>query len=313
MSRTVTLTMNPALDVSTQTERVEPAHKLRCADALLHPGGGGINVARVMARLGADVLALYPAGGVTGQRVGELLAAEHVPAEAMPVRGETRESFTVHEHRSGSDYRFVLPGPELGEGEWQACLARAAELAGAGGLFVASGSLPPGVPADFHARLARLLAARGVRLVLDTSGAPLAAALAAGVYLIKPSLRELEELAGRPLREAGAQLEGCRRILRAGQAEIVALSLGADGALLVTAKEAWRAPALGVHVASTVGAGDSFVGGLVGALVRGEPPQHAFRHAMAASAAALLSPGTTLARDEDIVRLLGEVVVEPVA
>jgi 6-phosphofructokinase 2 len=163
------------------------------------------------------------------------------------------------------------------------------------------------VPEDFYARLARLLAVHGVRLVLDTSGPALAAALEAGVHLFKPSLRELETLCGRALPQPAAQLQACRQLIAAGQAQVVALSLGAQGALLVTAGHAWRAPALAVQVASTIGAGDSFVGGLVWALARGELPEGAFRHAMAASAAALLSQGTALAQPDDVVRLLGQV------
>lgn len=309
MTRVVTLTMNPALDVSTATQQVEPTHKLRCGAAIRHPGGGGINVARVVARLGTEVLALYPAGGVTGQILGELLDAEQVPGETVPITAETRENFSVHERRSGQDYRFVLPGPELTETEWQACLDRAVALATATRFFVASGSLPPGVPVDFYARLARRLAVPGVRLVLDTSGAALAEALRQGVYLVKPSLRELEELCGRPLPEPAEQLEGCRQIVRAGQAQVVALSLGAHGALLVNADGAWRAPALAVQVASTIGAGDSFVGGLVRALSVGESIESALRHAMAASAAALLSQGTALCDRDDVARLLPQVVV----
>jgi len=312
MSRIVTLTMNPALDVSTAIGQVEPTHKLRCEAAVQHPGGGGINVARVIARLGGEVLALYPAGGVTGKLLGSLLAAEKVPADTVPIAGETRESFSVHERGSGLDYRFVLPGPVLAQDEWQACLDRALALAPDADLFVASGSLPPGVPADFYARLARLLAARGVHLVLDTSGPALAAALEAGVHLIKPSLRELEELCGRPLPQRAQQLEGCRETIRRGQAQVVALSLGAAGAMLVDAAGAWAAPALAVPVASTIGAGDSFVAGLVWALARGESHPDAFRHAMAASAAALLSQGTALAQPADVARLLGQVVVDAV-
>lgn len=313
MTRIVTLTMNPALDVSTVADAVEPAHKLRCSDAVRHPGGGGINVARVIARLGGDVIALYPRGGVTGDLLDALLAAERVPAGTVAIRGETRQSFSVHERRSGQDYRFVLPGPALAVSEWQACLDRAVALAGDTAFFVASGSLPPGAPEDFYARLARLLAVRGVRLVLDTSGPTLAAALEAGVHLFKPSLRELETLCASALGEPAAQLQACRTLIGAGQAQIVALSLGPQGALLVTADAAWRAPALAVPVASTIGAGDSFVGGLVWAMAGGEPPESAFRHAMAASAAALLSHGTALARPDDIVRLLGSVVVTPTA
>lgn len=309
MPAIATLTPNPAVDNFTSTARVEPTHKLRCGPVLLHPGGGGINVARVLARLGVDVLALYPAGGVTGHQLRELLAAEGVADEVLPIAGTTRESFTAHEESSGLDWRFVLPGPQLAAAEWQACLDRACALRPSAGLLVASGSLPPGVPDDFYGRLARGLAPAGVRLVLDTSGAPLAAALQAGVYLVKPSLRELQELTGSALDDPPQRRAACRSLVDAGRAAVVALSLGAEGAMLVSGSGAWHAPALPVQVVSTIGAGDSFLGGLVAALVRGDGLDAALRQAMAASAAALLSGGTALCQPADVARLLPQVQV----
>lgn len=313
MTQILTLTMNPAVDVATRTAKVEPTHKLRCGPAVTHPGGGGVNVARVIRRLAGDVRAIFPAGGATGQLLCRLLEAEQVASECIPAAGETRESFSVHELSSGLDWRFVLPGPTLSPEEWQACLDRVAALAGGAALAVASGSLPPGVPEDFYARLARLLAARGVRLVVDSSGPALAAALQAGVYLIKPSLRELHELTGAPLADAAQRLAACRGIIARGQAEVVALSLGAEGAMLVGRDGAWQAPALAVQVASTIGAGDSFVGGLLHALQRGDGPDAAFRQAMAASAAALLAQGTALCRPEDVARLAPQVAISRLA
>lgn len=311
MARILTVTMNPAVDVSTSTARVEPTHKLRCAAAQMHPGGGGINVARVVHRLEGDVRALYPAGGVTGDLLQRLLRNEGVPDERLAISGETRESFSVNERASGLDYRFVLPGPALAAEEWQACLDAATAAAAGCDFAVASGSLPPGVPEDFYARLARLLAARGVPLVLDTSGLPLALALAAGVHAVKPSLRELQELTGSDLAGRQARLAACRELIARGSVRMVALSLGGEGALLVTEAGAWQAPALRVNVASTIGAGDSFVGGMVWALASGESGESALRHAMAASAATLLSQGTALARSDDVWQLLPQVNITP--
>lgn len=307
----LTITLNPALDVSTSTDKVVDTHKLRCAAAQFHPGGGGINVARVLHRLGSRCLAIYPSGGVTGERLGQMLDEEQVPRHCWRIAGETRESFSVHETSSGNDFRFVLPGPALAPSEWKACLDYVGGLAAPPHHVVVSGSLPPGVPADFYAQLARLAKARGSRLVVDASGPALAAALAEGVHLFKPSLRELRELTGRQLETTAQQREAAQDIIAQGQAEVVALSLGADGALLVTADKALRASALKVQVASTIGAGDSFVGGLVWALNRGQGLDDAFRYGMAASAAALLTPGTALCQPSDVERLSREVVVLP--
>lgn len=302
----LTLTMNPALDVSTSAGKVTDTHKLRCEAPQCHAGGGGINVARVLQRLGSDCVALYPAGGMNGHRLRQLLDREQVRSHCMPIGGETRESFHVHETSSGRDFRFVLPGPTLDATEWQACLDFVSALPAPPPWLVASGSLPPGVPADFYAQLTRLARARGSRVVLDSSGPALAAALAEGVYLIKPSLRELRELTGLPLDTDTQRLAAARSVIAAGQAQIVALSLGEDGALLVTADQALRANAVQVKVASTIGAGDSFVGGLVWALSRQTDLAQAFRYAMGSAAAALLSAGTALCQAADVNALPGK-------
>lgn len=313
MTDILTITMNPAVDVFTSTANVRPTHKLRCGPALVHPGGGGINVARVLTRLDVQALALYPAGGLTGGLLRKLLEAEGVAARAVPIAGETRESFTVHDNASRQDYRFVLPGPQLTGAEWQSCLDAAVTVPVGSGLAVASGSLPPGVPDDFYARLARRLATQGVRLALDTSGPALAAALEAGVYLVKPSLRELGDLTGAVLDTPAQRLAACRSIVQAGRAEVVALSLGAEGALLVTREGAWQAAALAVPVASTVGAGDSFLGALLAARCRGMGFDQALARGIAASAAALLTSGTALCQPADFERLLPQVRVQSLA
>lgn len=311
MTDILTVTMNPALDVSTSTAQVMDTHKLRCTAAIFHPGGGGINVARVVHRLGGDCLALYLAGGVNGRRLRQLLDLEQVRSHCIEIAGETRESFSVHEMSSGRDFRFVLPGPALTPGEWQAGLDYLSALDAAPRYLVASGGLPPDVPEDFYVRLARLAKARGSRVVLDTWGPALAAALAEGVYLVKPSLQELRELTGLPLDTELRQREAARQIIRDGQAEVVALSLGEEGALLVTADRALRARSLPVPVASSIGAGDSFVGGLVWALNRQIDLDQAFHYGMAAGAAALLAPGTALCQAADVERLHQQVLVTP--
>ena len=309
MTDILTITMNPALDVSTSADKVWDMHKLRCSAVHLHPGGGGINVSRVLQRLGASCLALYPAGGLNGEQLQRLLAQEQVPGHCITIEGETRENFTVHELSSGHDFRFVLPGPNVAPAEWQACLDWVSALDPLPPYVVASGSLPPGVPDDFYARLAWLAKARGSRLVLDTSEAALAVALEEGVFLVKPSLRELHELTGRTLDTEQQWCEAAQQIVRSGQAQVVALSLGEDGALLVTADQTLRAPSLPVTVKSTIGAGDSFVGGLVWALNRGASLEEAFRYGMAAGAAAVLSAGTGLCQAADVDRLHREVKV----
>ena len=309
MTLIATLTLNPAIDVSTSTDRVEPSRKLRCAPGRRDPGGGGINVARVARRLGAEALAIYPAGGFTGRLLQQLVEQEEVRSVVVPAAGETREDFTVLEAASGEQYRFVLPGPHLHGVEWMACLRALADLRVKPDFVCASGSLPPGAPDDFYARVAEIVCTWGVRMALDCSGAPLKAALDERLFLIKPNLRELSELTGLPLEDDGARIRACRELIAARRIEAVALTLGAEGAMLVTRDGAWRAAGLPIEPVSTVGAGDSFLGAMVWALASNLTLAEAFPHAVAAGSAALLADGTELCRAEDVRRLLPRVRV----
>lgn len=307
MTQILTVTINPAVDVSTSVDRVEPVRKLRCRVERREAGGGGINVARVIKRLGGDVLAVYAVGGVIGDVLLELVQAEGVLSRPIRVAQTTRESFTVLDEGAQNEFRFVLPGPILSEGEWGRCLEEIAKLAPDNGYIVASGSLARGVPEDFYARLARQAKIGRRRLVVDASGPALKAALGAGVYLAKPNLRELQDLLGEPLETLSSQLAACQRLIRSGQTEIVALSLGAAGALLVTADRAWVGDPLPVKVMSSVGAGDSFLGGLIWSLASGRDHEDALRYAIAAGSAALLDAGTQLCQASDVLRLVSEV------
>ncbi len=310
MPRFVTITPNPALDVSTSVDKLVDAHKLRCAQPQLHPGGGGINVARVLHRLGGDVLAIYPVGGATGERLHGLLQSEGVPDLHWPITGETRESFTVHERESGREYRFVLPGPELTQTEWRTGLDALRKLSPAPVWVVASGSLPNGMAADGHAQIADVAREMGARMVVDSSGQALLAALARGVWLVKPSLRELAELTGAALSSTEAQRQAARQLIERGRAQMVALSLGAEGAMLVTADQCLKAEALPVAVAGSVGAGDSFLAGLVWALDAQLELAQALATAMAAGAAAVMTPGTALCQPQHVARLREQVRIQ---
>ncbi len=297
------LTMNPSVDVSTHTERVVPADKLRCGSARRDAGGGGLNVAQVVQRLGGNSSAMFPAGGPAGEWLVSHLQATGLPVRRIALAEDTRENFTVQALDTGAEFRFVLPGPTLTEVEWTACLAAIETLPHLPAFVVASGSLPPGVPTDFYARLAAIVRSRGSRLVLDCAGPALAAGVAAGVYLVKPNLRELRDLTQLPLETSAQWSQAAQALVDQGQAEVVALTLGEQGALLVTKDGAWRAEALPITVASSVGAGDSFVGALVWALQRGESLPDAFTWAVAAGSAALLTPGTGLCLVDHVQRL----------
>jgi 6-phosphofructokinase 2 len=305
----VTLTINPAIDIFVNVARVESTRKLRCSAPKRDPGGGGINVARVAHRLGSSVVAIYPTGGAIGKLLHRLVEREGIDSLVTPSHVETRENFTAYEETTGEQYRFVLPGSTLHRAEWEAVLDKLTTLPRKPRFVVASGSVPPGVPNDFFARVAGCAKQHGAQCVLDTSGPALQEALKEGVTLIKPNLAELSDLLGTPLDSERARVAACRKLTSNGGAHAVALTLGDQGALLVTADKALRAQPLGIEAVSTVGAGDSFLGGLVAALASSESLERAFRIAVAAGSAAVLSPGTELCRDEDVQRLLPQVKI----
>ena len=311
MAEIVTLTPNPAIDLSTSIDRVVPMRKLRCTAQRRDPGGGGVNVARVVKRFSGDVEAIFPIGGMTGQLLRHLVEDERIPNRVIEVEAETREDFSVTELSTTLQYRFVLPGMPLRESEWRRYLDVLAATQPRPKFIVASGSLPPGVPNDFYAQAAGIAGKLGTKFILDTSGAPLVAALERGVYLIKPNLREMCELAGTPLANQDDWITAARRIIETGKVEVVALSLGHLGALLVTRDQALRSPALPIKPISAIGAGDSFLGAMVFSLAKGDSLADAFRLGVAAGSAALIHEGTELCQPVDVYRLLAEVRIEP--
>jgi 6-phosphofructokinase 2 len=258
------------------------------------------------------VLAIYATGGIIGELLRKLVIRECVPSLTVPIAEESRENFAALEKESGQQYRFVVPGPRLSKSEWRGCLDALATLDARPEFVVASGSLPPGVPDTVYGEVAKATKAKNAKFVLDSSGAALKAALAEGVYLIKPNLRELRGLVGEHLEGRAACIAACRKLVKANHVEVVALTLGDQGALLVTSERMWFAKAVPVKPVSAIGAGDSFLGALVWALSSGRRLEEALCYGVAAGCSALLTPGTGLCRREDIERFVGEVKHEAI-
>ncbi|ADU00961.1 MULTISPECIES: 1-phosphofructokinase family hexose kinase [Mycolicibacterium] len=297
----VTLTMNTALDVTADADNVVPTEKIRCRAERYDAGGGGVNVARFAHALGAPVSAVFTAGGSTGARVIDLVHATGVCEIPVLIEGGTRESFTVNDRASGRQYRFVLPGPVLSLGEQARCLEALRRAAGTAGIVVASGSLPPGVPPDFYQRVADICSDVGAMLVLDTSGGGLRH-VTSGVHLLKPSIRELRECLDRPLHTEPEQIAAARELIDRGAAKVVVVSLGADGALLVTPDDSERLSAVPMTSVSCVGAGDALVAGVAVGLARRWPLGRAVRFGIAAASAKLQTPGTAAFHRDDVER-----------
>lgn len=302
MTEIATLTMNPTIDVALEVDQVVPTHKLRGRNELHAPGGGGICVARVFVRLGGNARCYYLSGGPMGTALDGLLDQHQLVKTRIPTAGETRLCTTVFERETGREFRFMAEGPVVSDSEWQACLDALADAKC--DYLVASGSLPKGVPPDFYARVGAIAKERGMRFVLDSSGPALAQGLAGGdVFLVKPSLDELQALSGQALASDEAVAAAAAAIVERGEAQNVAVTMGPQGAMLANRTGVLRLPAIPVPTASAVGAGDSFVAAMVHALASGWEPNEAFRFGMAGGAAAVLTPGSGLAHPDDIRRL----------
>jgi 6-phosphofructokinase 2 len=305
MKRIVTLTLNPAIDGAAEAEEVRPIRKVRTWGERYDPGGGGINAARVVQELGGEVFAIYLSGGTTGPVLDGLVRAAGIQNKRIAIAGHTRISYTIHERSSGLEFRFVPEGPAVAREEWLACLAA---LEGIDcDYLLASGSLPRGVPADFYVTVAEVAARKGAQLMLDTSGEALRQATARGVYLIKPSLGELEDLIGRKLPAAVDQERAVHGLIESGAAKIVTLTLGRDGALLGTRHGLRRLAGVKVQPKSAVGAGDSFLAAMTLGLAQGRRVEDAFALAVAAGTAAVLTMGTELCRREDVERIYEQI------
>jgi 6-phosphofructokinase 2 len=306
----VTLTMNPALDITTGADVVRPTSKVRCTGVRYDPGGGGFNVAQVAHNLGASVLAVFPAGGPTGDAYADLVSERGVQFRRIKIAGSTRESFTINEISTGLQYRFVLPGPRLTFAEQAQCLDELRLAATSASFVAASGSLPPGVPMTFYQRVADMCGDLGARLLLDTSGAGLQH-ITSGVFLLKVSVRELRECVGRELATESEQLAAAHELIESGRTEAVVVSRGSEGALLATSRASQRFSAIPVRAVSGVGAGDAMAAAITVGLSRGWPLGKSVRFGIAAGAAMLLTPGTAPCTRFDTERLF-EVAEEPV-
>lgn len=305
MKPIVTLTLNPAIDVACDADVVRPTQKTRTFNEQMEPGGGGINVARALCGFAAPVKAIYLAGGAPGRMLDAMVADRGILRDTVWAKGDTRISLNVRERDSGLEYRFVPEGPEISETEWREVLGR---VAGTDcDYFIASGSLPRGVPNDFYPRVIDLIEAKGARFLLDTSGPELKTALKAGVFLIKPSLAELEELVGAKLPGKQAIAAAAASLIERGKTKLAAVTLGQGGSILAGRDGAFFLPAVDIDVRSTVGAGDSFLAGMAYGLAAGNDDLTAFRMGAAAGAAAVQSPGTDLCKTADVDVLLKRV------
>ncbi|MBN9885998.1 1-phosphofructokinase family hexose kinase [Salipiger abyssi] len=307
MNDILTVTLNPALDLSTTADRVVAGPKLRCDPVTVDPGGGGINVARVVAELGGRARAFVALAGPNGMRLEMALAEHSIPLVRMKAPDETRESLAVHDRKTGEQYRFVMPGPQWAEQDVAEALHAIATSVPRGGIVVLSGSQPPGVSAEFTTQLCAALAEREAQVIADTSGAALAY-LAAGTDPAPAVLRmdsaEAEELAGRALVTRLESAQFAAELVARGAAERVIVARGADGSVMAGPEGLWQVSAAEVSVLSAVGAGDSFVGAFAFGLAGGMSAPDALALGAAAASATVTTPGTSLCTRQMVSDLL---------
>jgi 6-phosphofructokinase 2 len=309
MPQIVTITFNPALDESLSIAELIPDKKLKCSQPVCEPGGGGINVARAIKKLGGEALAIYLAGGDTGRKIEQLLTEDGIKSVVTKTAESTRANLVVSDLANKNQYLLDMPGSAVNENEWRACL-KALEGISEVKYIVASGSLPPGVPADIFAKIALIAKNKGALLIVDTSGEALKEAVKAGVYMIKPNIKELAALVGKSELDIASVPEAARQVIAQGSCNVVVVSMGPHGALLVTKDLlATMVPPV-LTVKSTVGAGDSMVAGIVLSLSKNKNILEAVRYGVACGSAATINHGTQLCSLSDADQILNSICVK---
>tara|TARA_R110002111_G_scaffold140530_3_gene206510 strand:+ start:329 stop:1261 length:933 start_codon:yes stop_codon:yes gene_type:complete len=297
----VTITVNPALDKSAHFSGLVPEQKIRCQAPLYDAGGGGINVSKAISRLEGTSLAVFASGGPSGEMIKEILNKELISFQAIETKNWTRESFVAVDDNTNSQYRFNFPGTSITDAERNEIIKTVESQDSK--FIVVSGSLREGLPVDFYQEIAEISKKSNSKLIVDTSGEALKKALEIGVYLIKPNVGELAKLIGVEKLEMEEVNAAAKKIIAKGGAEIVVVSLGPQGAVLVTKDSYDYVPAPNVAKKSTVGAGDSMVGGMTWALAQNKPLKEVIRWGVACGSAATMNEGTQLFKLEDAKRL----------
>ncbi len=308
----LSVTLNPAVDHVLFLDKIKVGDTNRVARVERDAGGKGVNVSRVVAELGGESLASGFLGGGPGAYVRAVLERQGVAHDFVEVAGETRTNFTVEEDDvDAPPTTFNERGPTIRPDEMDALLATCRELASRARWACIGGSVPPGLPPDVFLTLGRLFADAGCRVCLDADAEPLARGISCRPHFIKPNHKECSRLLGVPVEDHEAAAEAARGLLdQVAEGGFVVVSLGAEGAVLACAEGVYRGHSPPVEPRSTVGSGDSLIGGLLWALGEGHPLPEAFRWGLAAGAATATTDGSEIARQPVVHHLLPEARVE---
>lgn len=299
-----TLTLNPSLDKSTHFSGLLAEQKMRCEIPRYDAGGGGINVSKAILKLGGHSLCIFTSGGSSGEMLETLITNQKIESAIIKTKNWTRENFIAFDDLSQAQYRFGFPGNELLDVEIDAILKSIQDLQS--DYLVISGSLNEGVSSDFYQKIAEIAKASNIKVIVDTSGEALNKVLETGVYLIKPNIGELAKLIGVERLEMNEVAAAAQKLIEKGCAEIVVVSLGPQGAVLVTANQTEFVAAPNVVKKSTVGAGDSMVGAMTWALSQNKSLKEVVQWGVACGSAATMNEGTQLFNVADASRLFKE-------
>ncbi len=309
----LTITLNPAVDLATSVDRVTAGPKLYCGVPRVDPGGGGVNAARAIRKLGGEVTALVAVGGAMGEQLLQLLASEDVLTLAVHVDGETRQSFAVTDETTGKQFRFSVPGESMDSTDGARLLSAIAQAPPREGYVVLSGGVTPGLGDDFPQQVLNAIAPRTDKLVVDTSKTALAHLLnlpGKPMHMLRLDQREAEQAAGQELATVEESLGFAQGLIARGVAHIVAGGRGAEGSVLATPDQRFFCRTPHVEVQSKIGAGDAFTGALTLAMSRGEPLDQALRWGVAAASATVGTEGTALFESSQVEALLPQCEVQ---
>jgi len=307
-----TITINPSLDQHITVDGMVLDGTNRWSRLHRYAGGKGIDVSRAVHEMGGRTIAYGFIGGPVGRAVEILLDEEGVPFSFTPIERETRTNFIITDSKSGRQTRIDAPGPHISKSEFERFQRKMLRMRPSPDLIVMGGSLPPGIPGNVYYSIIMEAKTFGVRAILDSEGQWLVEGIKAKPYLIKPNVREAEGLLGRELPDEDAIIKGALDIVDMG-VEIAVISRGKEGIIAATDKEVLKAVPPEVKVKSAVGAGDCTIAGLALKLANEESLLKACRLAVALGTAAVLTPGTELARRSDAVELLPKVKVSRIA
>ena len=264
-----TVTLNPALDRTLTVSTLKLNEVIRAKKVSVDCGGKGFNVSRALKLLGGESTILGFIGGAAGFSLEDGLRSMHLTTDFIRIKGETRTNFVVTEEETAKHIKVNEPGPIISESEQQELIIQISNLARPADLWVFSGSLPPGIPSNFYARLISIIHTKEAKACLDTSGEALQKSLSAQPFIIKPNKQEAEEALEISIKNRADQIEAAKKF-HAKQIPWVAISFGGDGLLLSDETTMVHTPAPSINVVNSVGAGDALLAGLLWAYSQGK-------------------------------------------